>query len=350
MKANPLGRYLIDYDNPDAGIGHSLGHVNNAIKLCMRHGLEFAYSDKQIIKSSRSDPKWRWRQFLRTVVGRKAHETHGIGDAISRMFAFGKHTVEREDVEALIKRKQLQRIAIPGPEIVIPSNLQDDDVAYAQVDAIVRAHPQDGVVFVLPAKRTGDFEYGCTREWFKRCYLESSVFQEQDKDALTVALHIRRGDLLPGRQFADLSHRMLPDSWYSLVIEALAKVTQRKLYLTVLSEGVEGKYCSELGVPYSWATALSHLDCEVVEKIDHDFRASFQDMVQADVLIGSKSGMTHLAGLMSDGLKLVPGMWHSYRGTSNVLELGDTLHTPDLEAALHGVWDARPSQRQADAA
>ena len=348
LKTNLLGRYLVDYDNPDAGIGHSLGHVNTMVKICMRHGLAFAYSDKQIIKSKETDLKWRWRQLMRIVVGRKAQETHGIGDAISRMFAFKTHTVDREDVEAMIKRKQLKRIAIPGPVIAIPSNAQDDDIAYARVDAVVRAHPEDGVVFVLPAKRTGDFEYGCTRDWFKRCYIDARSLQApgaktlRDEAALTVALHVRRGDLLPGRQFADLSDRMLPDSWYVGAVEALARVSQRKLQVVVLSEGIEGKYCSERGVPSSLAALLVHLNCEVVERIDHDFRASFEEMVQADVLIGSKSGMTHLAGLMNNGLKLVPKMWHSYRGTGHVLELDEKLNARELEAALHAVWSAKP--------
>jgi hypothetical protein len=93
-------------------------------------------------------------------------------------------------------------------------------------------------------------------------------------------------------------------------------------------------------VPFSWATALSHLECDVVEKIDSDFRDSFHDMVQADVLIGSKSGMTHLAGLMNDGLKLVPKMWHSYRGACNVLELNETLNAKELEAELRAAWNA----------
>ena len=38
-------RYLIDYDNPDAGIGHSMGFINRAIKIASRNQLSFAYSE-----------------------------------------------------------------------------------------------------------------------------------------------------------------------------------------------------------------------------------------------------------------------------------------------------------------
>lgn len=346
MTNNRIGRYLIDYENPDAGIGHSLGHVNNAIKVCQRNGLTFAYSDQQLIKSQSTDFKWRMRQFMRTVVGRKAHESHNIGDAICRMFAFGKHTVQRDMVEALIKKKQVKLVEIPAADISIPSNTQDDDKVYAAVDAAVRAHPEDGVVFVLPAKRTGDFEYGSTRDWFKQCYVDAGASHSlpaTKENALTVAVHIRRGDLLPGRQFADLAHRMLPDRWYVHVIDALGKACKQHLHVVILSEGVDGTYRSELGERFSWANALQHLDCDVVEKIDHDFSESFHEMVKADVLIGSKSGMTHLAGLMNDNVKLVPTMWHSYRGTRNVIELEDSIDSAELERALAAL--ASPSQR-----
>jgi hypothetical protein len=347
VKKNVIGRYLLDYDNPDAGIGHSLGHVNNAVKVCMRNQLEFAYSDKQLIKSSKGDFKWRMRQWLRTIVGRKAHETHGIGDAICRMFAFSKCTVSRGTVEALIKQKLVKVVELPGPDIVIPSNSQDDDQAYAGIEAVIKAHPQDGIAFVLPAKRTGDFEYGTTRDWFKRCYQSAHVKgspvggAQKAGSKISVAVHVRRGDLLPGRQFADLSHRMLPDSWYVHVLKSIARVTGCYLHIVVLSEGLNGTYSSELGREFSWEHALQHLDCDLVQKIDHDFMDSFHDMVEADVMIGSKSGMTHLAGLMSDHIKVVPKMWHSYRGTEHVIELNDTFTDAELEACLELLWTVR---------
>ena len=340
MTAQPIGRFLLDYENPDAGIGHSLGHVNSAIKICMRNQLQFAYSDAQLIKSTPDSWKWRMRQWSRIVVGRKAHESHGIGDAICRMFAFDQHTVSRARVEAMIRAKQVRVVEIPGPDITIPSNEQQDDLAYAQVEAVIRAHPGDGIAFVLPARRTGDFEYGATRAWFKQCYEQATKppvawpGTGQGTPGLRVALHIRRGDLLPGRQFADLAHRMLPDSWYLQVVMALRQATDAHLKLVVLSEGRDGQYCSERGEAFSWAHALAGMDCEVAERIDDDFIASFHTMAQADVLIGSRSGMTHLAGLMGEQLKLVPRMWHSYRGTPHAIELEDAIDTEALQQQL----------------
>ena len=44
-------RFLIDYDNPDAGIGHSMGFVNRGIKIAMRNQLQFAYAEEQLRKT-----------------------------------------------------------------------------------------------------------------------------------------------------------------------------------------------------------------------------------------------------------------------------------------------------------
>jgi hypothetical protein len=42
MNKDSIGRFLIDYENPDAGIGHSMGHINNAYKTSLRNNLQFA--------------------------------------------------------------------------------------------------------------------------------------------------------------------------------------------------------------------------------------------------------------------------------------------------------------------
>jgi hypothetical protein len=120
------------------------------------------------------------------------------------------------------------------------------------------------------------------------------------------------------------------------------------MHIVVLSEGLNGSYRSELGADFSWPQALRHLDCEVIEKIDQDFIESFHEMVQADVLIGSKSGMTHLAGLMGEGIKLVPRMWHSYRGTEQVIELEDTIAGDELATVLAQLWATPATQAVLD--
>jgi hypothetical protein len=332
-----LGRYLVDYENPDAGIGHSLGHVNNAVKICLRHGLTFAYSDSQVRKSDSSQWAWRTKQWARLLTFRKVHETHNIGDDINELFGFSAHTRKRSDIELLLRKKKMKLIQLPPTDIRIPSNSQDDAEAYRMVDSVVRAHPEDGIVFCMPEKRTGDFEYEASRDWFKRCYdtVWHGSFPEQYasalSDSLKVAVHVRRGDLLPGRQFADLSKRMLPDNWYLQILNAILQASgTRPVTVYVVSEGVNGRYCSDRGVPVDWHELIPSARCEIKEMIDSPFIDSFRVLTGADILVGSKSGMTHLSGMLGEQIKFVPAMWHSYRGAKGVLELGDHLDQDDL--------------------
>jgi hypothetical protein len=332
-----LGRYVVDYENPDAGIGHSLGHVNNAVKICMRHDLTFAYAESQVRKSSKDQWRWRFKQWVRRLTLRQVYETHDIGNDINALFAFSHFTEDRSKVERLIRQKKLKVVLLPETAIQIPSNEQLDDVTYSAVDSVIRSHPEDGVVFRLPNKRTGDFEYEATLNWFRRSYFAVSGNRfpletaSKRSSALKVAVHIRRGDLLPGRQFDDLSKRMLPDAWYLGIVDAIVSAaTEQPVTIYIVSEGREGLYCSENGTPTDWSGAFQADRCEVVELIDRPFVESFRALVGADILVGSKSGMTHLAGLLGEQLKIVPRMWHSYRGATQVLELGDDVSKQDL--------------------
>lgn len=343
-----MRRFVLDYENPDAGVGHSLGHVNNAVKICLRHNLTLSYAEEQVRKSCDTDLRWRLRQCVRWITSRQIRETHNIGDDIDRLFAFSNYAEDRALIERELKSGKLKKLLLPKTNIHIPSNDQLDDEAYREVDAFIRAHPEDGVVFVLPEKRTGDFEYAASRDWFRQAYFSVpennralSTCHSGDDRVLTVAVHIRRGDLLPGRQFHDLAKRMLPDAWYLQILDCVVNAVPSTIEVYIVSEGVGGQYCSENGQPFSWTDALPAGRCKVFEWIDRPFIDSFRLLVNCDVLIGSKSGMTHLAGMLGDQVKLVPRMWHSYRGAPHVLELEDRLDEIDFSGVvelIRGGW------------
>ena len=78
-------RFLIDYANPDAGIGHSMGFINRAIKVSARNKLQFAYSEDQLLKSHEKSWVWKLKQAARLLRGRKRYETHNIGNDLNHM-------------------------------------------------------------------------------------------------------------------------------------------------------------------------------------------------------------------------------------------------------------------------
>jgi hypothetical protein len=329
-------RFLIDYDNPDAGIGHSMGIMNRAIKIAARNNLQFAYSEKQLQKSHKQSFSWKLKQSLRKLRGRRANETHNIGDDLNRMLEPKKILTSREDLERKIRRGEVKVIELPAFEIHIPTNDQEDDEIYKAVDAFILQHPGQNIAFKISNNRFGDYEYGSSRDWFMKAYIQArehlAIPLIFDPKKINIAVHIRRGDLLPGRQFSDLSSRMLPDAWYLEILNTILNHLPRSVVIHIYSEGKDGQYRSETGAPFSWKEHFQNTTHEVHEHIDSDFMSTFHHLLHADILIGSKSGMSHLAGMLGDQVKLMPQMWHSYRGTTKLLELPSSQTEIDRQA------------------
>lgn len=320
-------RYLLDYNNPDAGIGHSLGIINKALKIAERNNLQLVYSESQLVKSSANTFKWKIKQFFRIIRGKKAYETHNLGNSLNSLLDLKKMLPSRERVEEKIRQGKIKLINLPIVNIANPSTNQNDDEVYRDIDYFIRKHPEPNLAFRISNNFAGDYEYAATRDWFLYAYScarkDFPIALIYDSRKLNIAIHIRRGDLLPGRQFSDLSSRMLPDSWYKKILEIIIKSTSKDLSIHIFSEGVNGEYHSENGMPFSWKAQFANSPYEIHEHIDSDFMNTFHHLVNADILIGSKSGMSHLAGMLSNKIKIMPMMWHSYRGSNRLLEILD---------------------------
>lgn len=321
-------RFLIDYDNPDAGIGHSMGIINRAVKIAARNHLQFAYSENQLRKSHATDLRWKIRQGLRKFRGKKSDESHNIGNDLNVMLNLSSILPNREDLERRILRGEIKVIDLPEFEIHIPSNRHEDNDIYQAVDQFIQSHPENNIAFRIRNNRFGDYEYANTKNWFGDAYQKARIFQPipllYDPHKTNIAIHIRRGDLLPGRQFSDLSSRMLPDSWYIKILNTILGASPKATAIHIYSEGRDGKYYSEHGTPFSWKEQYKNTPHEVHEHIDSDFLSTFHHLIHADILVGSKSGMSHLAGMLSENIKIMPTMWHSYRGAEKILELNDS--------------------------
>jgi hypothetical protein len=329
-------RFLIDYDNPDAGIGHSMGIINRAIKIASRNQLQFVYSESQLNKSHSRSLKWNVKQFLRRLRGKKAYETHNIGNALNLMLDLKHLLPSREDLETKIRQGRIKVLELPRLQINIPSNEQHDDEIYQEIDRFIQNNPDSNIAFKISRNLSGDYEYESTRAWFLNAYSKARGLHPIpllfNPNKLNIALHIRRGDLLPGRQFSDLSSRMLPDAWYLEILNTILNHSSDSVAIHIYSEGKDGQYHSETGAPFSWKEHFQNTTHEVHEHIDSDFMSTFHHLLHADILIGSKSGMSHLAGMLGDQVKLMPQMWHSYRGTTKLLELPSSQTEIDRQA------------------
>ena len=334
-------RFLIDYDNPDAGIGHSMGIINRAIKVASRNQLQFVYSESQLKKSHSRSLKWNVKQFLRRLRGKKAYETHNIGNALNLMLDLKHFLPSREDLETKIRQGRIKILELPRLQVDIPSNEQNDDEIYQEIDRFIQNNPDTNIAFKISRNLSGDYEYASTRAWFLNAYSRARepypIPLLFNPNQLNIALHIRRGDLLPGRQFSDLSSRMLPDSWYLEILNAILNHLSKSVAIHIYSEGKDGQYHSETGSPFSWKEHFQNSGHEVHEHIDSDFMGTFHHLLYADVLIGSKSGMSHLAGMLGNQIKLMPQMWHSYRGATKLLELPGSQTEIDRQALANHI-------------
>jgi hypothetical protein len=122
---------------------------------------------------------------------------------------------------------------------------------------------------------------------------------------------------------------MLPDKWYLDILNSILSTQPTKCAIHIFSEGLNGQYLSENGSRVRWAELLDSTKCEVTEHIDTPFVSAFHHLIHADILIGSKSGMSHLAGTLNANTKIMPKMWHSYRGVSQLIELDNALSRKD---------------------
>ena len=337
-------RFLIDYDNPDAGIGHSMGIINRAIKIASRNHLQFAYSEDQLRKSNDADWRWRLKQGLRKLRGKKTDESHNIGNDLNRLLNLKDLLLSREDLEKRIRSGEIKLIDLPQFEIHIPSNEQLDHEIYRSVDQFIQSHPEPNTAFRIRNNRFGDYEYASSKKWFANAYQQARkqypIPLLYDPKKLNIAVHIRRGDLLPGRQFSELSTRMLPDAWYLEILDIVTSNASKPVAIYIFSEGRDGQYYSECGTPFSWKSHFRNSSFEVHEHIDDDFLSTFHHLIHADILIGSKSGMSHLAGTLNHHIKIMPKMWHSYRGIDNLLVLPDSTEGLD-----HGAISAHIENR-----
>jgi len=182
-----------------------------------------------------------------------------------------------------------------------------------------------------------------TREWLLNAYAKAReqhpIHLFYDPNKLNIAVHLRRGDLLLGQQFSDLSSRMLPDAQYLEILNMILRNTQQQIAIYIFSEGRDGIYHSESGQAVSWKAYFQNTPHEVHECIDSDVMSSFYYLLNADILIGSKSGMSHLAGLLNQQMKIMPKMWYAYRGANRLLEvsgLPSELSQDQIKSHLQG--------------
>jgi len=198
------------------------------------------------------------------------------------------------------------------------------DNYYQRVADVVFAHPESSTAFRrLPSSARTDGNYSETntilRERYRKARTQGNIARLFTKGKISVGVNIRRGDIVRESQW---HHRLLPDSYYCGILNDVSEILgAENLSIVIFTDGERGCYVDENGLQQDWSAhpLLQHsLDIRI--HLDESrWLEAFHNMVSADILVTAKSGFSHLAAMLSDGVKLVAPMWEPYDGTSDCL-------------------------------
>jgi hypothetical protein len=148
--------------------------------------------------------------------------------------------------------------------------------------------------------------------------------QPQLADVFTIALHVRRGDVTPANK--KVARNFTPNAAFIRTLETIKEAVSAKV------SGMRIRLFSQ-GDPAIFAD-LARAGCEL--RLDDSAIATHRQLVEADVLVMSKSAFSYTAGVLNDGITLYDR--HKYRPLSDWI-----AREPD------GSFDTQQFRRRLDA-
>jgi hypothetical protein len=272
----PRGSSEINYyaavPNRDAGIGHQLANWIAGYWYAQRFGLKFAH-----IPFSQES----WESFL------------GLGE--------GEITAND-----LIEKHGYERVLLPLFQECKPEQV-------ALVRKIVDSYRDRKVVFVAEQDQGYQNQYGVMADLKRKYYMTKARKDDHViylKENFNIAIHIRRGDIVIGqkKKNSNLQMRWQAESYFDKVLSTIVEnlKTDKPIAIYLFSQG-ERK-------DFSGFDKFKNINlCLDMGPMD-----SFLHMVNADLLITSKSSFSYKPALLNNGIKVCPhNFWHGYPKTND---------------------------------
>ncbi|MBU9724574.1 O-fucosyltransferase family protein [Diplocloster modestus] len=273
--------YLAARPNPDSGIGHQMANWIAGYYFAQVLGLNFAHMP---FASS------KWEKFL------------GFGE--------GEITLDE-----LVKRQHYKKVRIPHFN-------EANDEEMAAIREIVDAYAEQKVVFLCEQDQFYKAQFGVMQDLQRKFYSASARRDDHliyRPEEFNIAVHVRRGDIVIGQTNNDpgLTKRWQDNSYFLRVLEQALTLPQlpgdKPVAVYLFSQGEKQDFPE-------FADFLNLHYCLDMGPID-----SFLHMVNADLLITSKSSFSYKPALLNRGLKICPqNFWHGYPEDPNWILADDT--------------------------
>lgn len=278
VRASHNKNFLTAVPNPGAGIGHQMANWIAGVRFAREFGLCFAHTPF-------SSEKWE------------------------SLLGFGEEEVTAKE---LVYLQKYSAVRLP-----IFDEFNASEVA--RVKKIIASYTGEKVLFLLEQDQGFRDHFQVMDTLQKKFYTSKSRKMDLihfSPANYNIAVHIRRGDIVDGHEKNDpsVSLRWL-DSGYFINVLASTLMnlrTAKPVKIYIFSEGYREQFVEfeKMG-----NTQLC---------LDMNAYDSFLHMVNADLLITSKSSFSYKPALLSRGIKVCPRhFWHGYPDQADWIQVAD---------------------------
>lgn len=264
--------YLTALPNRGAGIGHQIANWIAGYHFAGFFGLKYAHSPF---------PNPDWEAFLGFGEGEiTAQELATRGYRKVRLPLFDEKDEKQVELVKKILHSYKGKVLFQA----------EQDQFYEE---------QHGVAEKLKSKFYGARSRGADKLIFDRSYFN-------------IAVHVRRGDIVTGQSNgnSNLQQRWQDNEYFE------NSLSQALGYLS--GDKPAAIYLFSQGKPADFSSF--HIFDNVKLCLDMDARESFLHMVNADLLITSKSSFSYKPALLNKGIKICPAdFWHGYPETADFI-------------------------------
>jgi hypothetical protein len=219
--------------------------------------------------------------------------------------------INETSVEYLLKNG-FKKVRLPLFDEFIPAEI-------ALNKKIIASYRHQRVVFVAEQDQCYKDQLGVMEDIQKKFYNAPARINDRliySKENFNIAIHVRRGDITVGKENkkTNLLIRWQDNSYFEKVLSAvISNLKQPKsIAIYLFSQGERSEF-------HNFEQFENIYYC-----LDMSAQDSFLHMVNADLLITSKSSFSYKPALLSKGIKVSPrNFWHGYSNSKEWILVED---------------------------